>query len=92
MIKIELLFSCGIVSRQQFFMLYFFTNIFFRMLIQENGLSWLSAAATFDNEEENLGRSLENKGEYIGKKLSTNAAVPGRLCRDTKYAEFYKEV
>ena len=53
---------------------------------------WLSAAATFDNEEENLHRSLENEGEYIGKKLSTNSAVPGRLCRDPIYAEFYRDV
>ena len=35
---------------------------------------------------------MENKGEYIGKKLSTNAAVPGRLCRDPKYADFYQDV
>ena len=62
------------------------------MLIQENSLSWLSATATFDNEEEDLGRSLENEGDYIGKKLYTNSAVPGRLCRDPKYAEFYRDV
>ena len=26
------------------------------------------------------------------KKLSMNAAVPGRLCRDPKYADFYQDV
>ena len=62
------------------------------MLIQENSLSWLSATATFDNEEEDLGRSLENEGDYIGKKLSTNSSVPGRLCRDPKYPDFYRDV
>ena len=62
------------------------------MLIQENSLSWLSATATFDNEEEDLGRSLENEGDYIGKKLSTNSSVPGRLCRDPNYPDFYRDV
>ena len=28
----------------------------------------------------------------MGKKLTTNNAVPGRLCRDKSYAEFYKDV
>ena len=54
------------------------------MLIQGSSLSWLSAAATFDNEEEDLGRSLENEGDYIGKKQSTNSAVLGRLCHHPK--------
>ena len=62
------------------------------MLIQESSLTWLSAAAIFDSEEEDLGKSLENEGDYICKRLSTNPAVPGRLCRDPKYAEFYRDV
>ena len=61
------------------------------MLIQESSLTWLSVAATFDNEEEDLGKSLENERDYIGKRLSTNSAVPGRLCCDPKYTELYKE-
>ena len=61
--------------------------------MQEDGeLSWLSAAANFDNEEQELGKALENEGVYIGQKLTTNTIVPGRLCRDKSYAEFYKEV
>ena len=52
------------------------------MLMQENGLSWLSAAANFDNEEQDLGRNLENESKYIGKKLTTKTLIPGRLCRD----------
>ena len=43
----------------------FFTNTFFRMWMQENDLSWLSAAANLDNEEQDLGKSLENKSVYI---------------------------
>ena len=60
------------------------------MLIQEGSLTWLYAAATFDNKEEDLGKSLENEGEYIGKTLSTNSAVPGRLFHNPKYADFYR--
>ena len=55
-------------------------------------LSLLSAAASFDNEEQELGKALENEGVYMGKKLTTNMEVPGRLCRDKSYAEFYKDV
>ena len=28
----------------------------------------------------------------MGNKLTTNTTVPGRLCRDKSYAEFYKDV
>ena len=59
---------------------------------EDGELSWLLAAASFDNEEQELGKTLENEGVYMGKKLTTNTAVPGRLCRDKSYAEFYKEV
>ena len=60
--------------------------------MEECKLSWLLAAANFDNEEQELGKSLENESVYIGKKLTTNAAVPGRLCRDRRFADFYREV
>ena len=59
---------------------------------EDGELSWLLAAASFDNEEQELGKALENEGVYMGKKLTTNTAVPGRLCRDKSYAEFYKDV
>ena len=59
---------------------------------EDGDLSWLSAAANFDNEEQELGKALENESVYMGKKLTTNTAVPGRLCRDRRYAEFYSEV
>ena len=55
-------------------------------------LAWVSAAASFDNEEKELGKTLKNEGVYMGKKLTTNTAVPGRLCRDKSYAEFYKDM
>ena len=55
-------------------------------------LAWLSAVVSIDNEETELGKALENEGVYMGKKLTTNTAVPGRLCRDKSYAEFYKDV
>ena len=55
-------------------------------------LAWVSAVASFDNEEKELGKALKNEGVYMGKKLTTNTAVPGRLCRDKSYAEFYKDV
>ena len=48
--------------------------------------------ANFDNEEQDLGKVLENESVYMGKKLTTNTAVPGRLCRDRRYVDFYKEV
>ena len=57
--------------------------------MQENDLSWLSAPANFANEEQDLGKSLENESIYMGKKLTTNSAVPGRQSRDKKFAEFY---
>ena len=60
------------------------------MLIQESSLTWLSVAATFDNKEEDLGKSLENEGEYISKMLSTNSAGPGRLFHNPKYVDFYR--
>ena len=69
----------------------FFTDQFFRIL-KVCELSWLSAAANFDNEEQELGKSLENESVYMGKKLTTNTAVPGRLCRDRRFADFYREV
>ena len=59
---------------------------------EDGELSWLSAAANFDNEEQELGKALENESVYMGKKLTTNTAVPGRLSRDGLYAEFYREV
>ena len=48
--------------------------------------------ANFDNEDQELGKSLENESVYMGKKLTTNAAAPGRLCRDRWFADFYREV
>ena len=39
-----------------------------------------------------FGKYLENESVYMGKKLTTNAAVPGRLCRDSRFADFYKKV
>ena len=59
---------------------------------EDGELSWLSAVANFDNEEQELGKALENESVYMGKKLTTNTAVPGRLCRDRRYQEFYREV
>ena len=59
---------------------------------EDRELSWLLAAASFDNEEKELGKAFENEGVYMGKKLTTNTAVPGRLCRDKSYAKFYKDV
>ena len=37
------------------------------MWMQENELPWLSAVANFDNEEQDLGKSLENENVYMGK-------------------------
>ena len=59
---------------------------------KDGELSWLLAAASFDNEEQELGKALENEGVHMGKKLTTNTAVPQRLCRDKSYAEFYRDV
>ena len=51
-----------------------------------------SPVSTFDNEEQVLGKVLENEAAYIGKKLSTNNMVPGTLCRVPEHAAFYKDV
>ena len=51
-----------------------------------------SPVSTFDNEEQVLGKVLENEAAYVGKKLSTNNMVPGRLCRVPHYAAFYRDV
>ena len=59
---------------------------------EDGELSWLSAMANFDNEEQELGKALENESVYIGKKLTNNTAVPRRLYRGRRYAEFYREV
>ena len=59
---------------------------------QENDLFWLSAAANFNNDKQDLGKLLENESIYMEKKLTTNSTVPGWLCRDHKFAELYKEV
>ena len=56
--------------------------------MQDSNLSWLSVAASFDNEEQDLGKSLDNESVYMGKKLTTNTAVPGRLYRDRRFADF----
>ena len=29
---------------------------------------------------------------FMRKKLTTNAAVPGQLCRDRRFADFYKDI
>ena len=47
------------------------------MWMQDSDLTWLSVAASFDNEEQELGKLLDNENVYMGKKLTTNAAVPG---------------
>ena len=63
--------------------------------VEDGDLSWLSAAANFDNfdnEEQEFGKALENESVYMGKKLTTNMVVPGRLCIDRRYVDFYKEV
>ena len=65
------------------------------MNLQENRYGWLaqtSAASTFDNDKEYLGKSLENEVAYMGKKLTTNNALPECLCRFTQYTEFYRDV
>ena len=59
---------------------------------EDGDLSWLSAVANFDNEEQELGKAFENESVYMSKKLTTNTEVPGRLCRDGRYTEFYREV
>ena len=59
------------------------------MNLQENRYSWLAqtlAASTFDNDEDCHGKSLENEVAYMGKKLTTNNAVP------TQYTDFYRNV
>ena len=60
--------------------------------MQDSDLTWISVAASFDNEEQELGKLLDNENVYKGKKLTTNTAVPCRLCRDKRFADFYKEV
>ena len=41
--------------------------------------------------EEEMGDTLVNQTSYAGKRLSTNAGVPGRL-RSPQFADFYKDV
>ena len=52
----------------------------------------MSPVTNFDNEEQILGKTLENEAAYVGKRLSTNNRVPGRLCRAPEHAEFCKEI
>ena len=41
--------------------------------------------------EEEMGDTLVNQTAYAGKRLSTNAGVPGRL-RRPQFADFYEDV
>ena len=58
---------------------------------REQPFSWL---ANLDPEEGDLGLAeiLENEAEYSGKKLSTNVRVPGRLCKESRFGDFYEDV
>ena len=84
-----LLIKLSLVSVSNFLVSIFSLTKFIRIW-EDSNLSWLSAAANFDNEEQELGKSLENESVYMGKKLTTDTVVPGRLCRDGRYSEFYR--
>ena len=50
--------------------------------------SWLSKT-DFHEDDMDLGGSLVNESEYIGKKLSTITLVHGRLFTEESFACFY---
>ena len=49
------------------------------------------ACALLPLGEEGLGDTLVNQTEYVGKRLTTNTGVPGRL-KKPQFADFYKDV
>ena len=57
----------------------------------KNQYAWL-AQSTFHNDDMELGKVLENEAEYVGKDLTTDNCVPGRLRRAPEFATFYRKV
>ena len=43
-------------------------------------------------DEVNLAKTMVNESQYVGNKFYTNSAVPGRLSKDSNFAEFYLNV
>ena len=58
---------------------------------QEQPFTWLQQLDP-DEEDVDLAESLVNEAEYSGKKLSTNVRVPGRLCKESRFGDFYEDV
>ena len=53
--------------------------------------SW-AANYSVDSSEIDLAHSLVNEASYIGKKLSTDIGVPGRLASSRVFGDFYEQV
>ena len=58
----------------------------------QGDFSWLTDNILVGEEESHLGEMLELEGAYSGKTLSTNSRVPGRLNKETRFADFYENV
>ena len=54
--------------------------------------SWAADDILVGEEESHLGEMLELEGAYSGKTLTTNSRVPGRLSKEPRFAEFYRNV
>ena len=52
----------------------------------------LPAFRTLHSSDDPLAQSLVNESAYIGKTLTTNIGVPGRLSTSADYGDFYRDV
>ena len=53
---------------------------------------WATDDMIVGEDESHLGEMLELEGAYSGKTLTTNSRVPGRLSKEPRFAEFYRDV
>ena len=59
--------------------------------IGPDAFSW-AANFSVDSSEVNLAHSLVNEASYIGKKLTTDIGVPGRLASSSVFGDFYEHI
>ena len=53
---------------------------------------WLADTVASDEDDFELVKTLSNEAKYLGKKLSINVGVPGRLAKEERFSDFYEEV
>ena len=60
-------------------------------LLEDPTVGWL-VENDMGVEEVELSKSIVNEASYIGKRLTTDMGVPGRLSKEARFGEFYEDV